>query len=83
MIIVDPRFAYHTLYSIIVGLVFYNKLFAALLLLDIFFQIPLLSKINLIFRKSSDVNLEAENLVNFSHRIFHSCTIFFQHLYVL
>ena len=44
MVFIDPTFAYHLIYSIIVGLVFQNKLFAALLLLDIFFQIPNLSK---------------------------------------
>lgn len=43
MVMLDPTFAYHLIYTLIVGLVFYNKLFAALLLLDIFFQIPTLS----------------------------------------
>lgn len=45
MVILDPRFAYHFIYSLIVALVFYNKLFVALLLLDVYFQIPNLSKL--------------------------------------
>ena len=44
MLILTPSFAYRIIYSLIVGLVFYNKLFAALLLIDIFFQIPFFSK---------------------------------------
>lgn len=48
MVCLDPTFAYHIIYSLIVGLVFYNKLFAALLLLDVFFQIPNLSNLSFI-----------------------------------
>lgn len=48
MVILDPRFAYHFIYSLIVALVFYNKLFVALLLLDVYFQIPNLSKFAII-----------------------------------
>ncbi len=43
MIIMDPTFIYHLIYTLIVCLVFYNKLFAAVLLLDLFFQINTLS----------------------------------------
>ena len=43
MVVMDPRFAYHFIYTLIVALVFYNKLFVALLLLDVYFQIPNLS----------------------------------------
>ena len=42
-VILNPTFAYHLIYTLIVCLVFYNKLFAAMLMLDIFFQIPTLS----------------------------------------
>ena len=42
-VISDPTFAYHLIYTLIVCMVFYNKLFAAVLMLDIFFQIPTLS----------------------------------------
>ena len=59
MIILNPRFAYHVLYSVIVALVFYNKLFAALLLLDVYFQIPNLSSLCFNHRKFVDVDLEA------------------------
>lgn len=45
MVIMDPIFIYNILYTLIICLVFYNKLFAALLLLDIFLKIPTLSKI--------------------------------------
>lgn len=48
MIILDPTFIYNVIYTLIVCLVFYNKLFAALLLLDIFLKIPTLSKLFLI-----------------------------------
>jgi hypothetical protein len=43
MVLLNPTFAYHLVYTFVVCLVFYNKLFAALLMLDIFFQIPTLS----------------------------------------
>lgn len=43
MVITDASFAYRILFTLIICLVFYNKLFAALLMLDIFFQIPTLS----------------------------------------
>lgn len=49
MVCLNPTFAYHLFYTFIVCLVFYNKLFAALLMLDIFFQIPTLSKYGDIF----------------------------------
>lgn len=45
MVLLNPTFAYHLVYTFVVCLVFYNKLFAALLMLDIFFQIPTLSNV--------------------------------------
>jgi hypothetical protein len=43
----NQRFIYNLLYATIVGLVFYNKLFASILLLDVLVHIPSLSNIYL------------------------------------
>ena len=43
-ILFDPTMMYHLLYTLGVSLILFNKLFASLVLLDIFFQIPTLSK---------------------------------------
>lgn len=83
MIMLDPTFAYHFIYTFIVGLVFYNKLFAALLLLDIFFQIPTLSNFSFYFREPAHVNLETQNLTNFSHCFVYSGAVLLQYFHVL
>jgi hypothetical protein len=48
MIVMDLTFIYHVVYTLIVCLVFFNKLFAAILLLDVFSQITTLSNYLLI-----------------------------------
>jgi hypothetical protein len=81
-IVLDPTFEYHLIYTLIVCLVFYNKLFAAILLLDLFFQISTLSKYPYIYRKPINVRMETKNPINISIIFIRTITIFFQYFYV-
>ena len=83
MVVVNPRFAYHFIYSLIVALVFYNKLFVALLLLDVYFQIPNLSIFFNYLRKFINVNMETKTTVIFGYCFIAFSTIFLQYIYVL
>ena len=82
MVIFNPRFAYHILYSVIVALVFYNKLFVALLLLDVYFQIPNLSNKQSYYRKLTDVDLATKTSTFLSNNFIYSCSVFFQYFHV-
>lgn len=43
-VVLYPQFLYHLLYTVFVSVAYFVRIFAAILLLDIFIRIPLLSK---------------------------------------
>lgn len=82
-ILADTGMIYNLTYTLIVSMCLKNKLFASLVLLDVFFQVPTLSKNLIKFSQLVGCNLEAKSLIIISNYFFHTHPIFFQHLYVL
>jgi hypothetical protein len=61
MIVIHPPFLYHLLYTTFVMVSYFHRIFIAILLLDIFIRIPLLSTFYIYVRTHPHVNLATKS----------------------